>query len=432
MKCQKNMLLSLCALLLFFISVNTALAERIFFAGYKGGFYIKSEEEGGMELRLGGAFQADYRYYNESERTDDRFDLRRARLLFNGRLTRWVRFGMQFEFQGNETSNIVDAYAEAVNGLYFLRFGQFKEPFSLEWQTKDKGLFFAERSIGYSLSPGRDVGLMLHGGTSSDTLNVDIGLFNGDGTDGSTGGSEEDAPEVAARVVVAPFKESRHEWLNNFQFGASGTYAKIDTVNIDLKVKSTGMYGSTRNIYTLTHNTKFGVIHGVDERIRGGAEFAWSTGPVALTAEYILFKYTGLEAAGEQPKDAEMKSWYASLFWNITGEDVYISKGVVKPAYPDTFFNPDNNTWGAFCLAFRVENFEGDKTWINPASNNSVRGAKGCSLALNWIPFPMCRVIFDLTHTKLSDNILVNILPDGSSEYIDKENVFTTRFSIDF
>ena len=34
--------------------VGEASAERIFFAGYKGGFYIKPEEEGGMELRLGG------------------------------------------------------------------------------------------------------------------------------------------------------------------------------------------------------------------------------------------------------------------------------------------------------------------------------------------------------------------------------------------
>ena len=33
---------------------SNAWAERIFFAGYKGGFYIRSEEEGGMELRLGG------------------------------------------------------------------------------------------------------------------------------------------------------------------------------------------------------------------------------------------------------------------------------------------------------------------------------------------------------------------------------------------
>jgi hypothetical protein len=131
--------------------LQDALAERVFFAGYKGGFYIRSEEEGGMELRLGGAFQTDYRYYFEDERADNRFDIRRARLRFRGQLTRYFRFGMEYEFQGNETDNLVDAYGEAVFGPSALRFGQFKEPFSLEWQSVDKAQYFAERSMGYYL-----------------------------------------------------------------------------------------------------------------------------------------------------------------------------------------------------------------------------------------------------------------------------------------
>ena len=146
------------------VTCGNVYAERIFFAGYNGGFYLKSEEEGGMALRLGGAFQADYRYYAESERVDNRFDIRRARLVFRGRLTRYFQFGMEYEFQGNETKNLVDAYGEMrVNPFLNIRFGQFKEPFSLEWQCRDKALYFAERSMGYSLTPKRDIGLMIYG-----------------------------------------------------------------------------------------------------------------------------------------------------------------------------------------------------------------------------------------------------------------------------
>ncbi len=94
---------------LVFFPLQEALAERIFFAGYKDGFYIRSEEEGGMELRLGGSFQTDYRYYAEDERADNRFDIRRARLRFRGQLTQYFRFGMEYEFEGNETDNLVDA-----------------------------------------------------------------------------------------------------------------------------------------------------------------------------------------------------------------------------------------------------------------------------------------------------------------------------------
>jgi len=75
----------------------------------------------------------------------------------------------------------VDAWAEGVFGKPSLRFGQFKEPFSLEWQTLDKGHFFAERSMGYYLGPKRDVGVMLHGslferdGTTAPILSLTAG-----------------------------------------------------------------------------------------------------------------------------------------------------------------------------------------------------------------------------------------------------------------
>lgn len=420
------------ATVLLILSSANVWAERIFFAGYKGGFYIRSEEEGGMELRLGGAFQADYRYYAESERADNGFDIRRARLRFKGQLTRYFRFGMEYEFQGNETDNLVDAYGEAVFEPSALRFGQFKEPFSLEWQSVDKAQYFAERSMGYDLGPKRDIGIMLHGTLWQDAITYAVGLFNGDGDDGSASGPEEDAPEVAARIVFSPFKRSLNPWLNGLQFGASGTYAAIDPLNVSLRVKSTGMVGTDLNLYVLTHNTKFGVIQDVDTRHRLGIEAAYTLGPVIFQGEYFKLVYTDLVASGENPDDAEFSSWYASAMWCVTGERPVLSKGVVKPIYPNRFFNPQEGTWGALCLAARVDHFNGDKNWINPAAFVSVGEADAYSVALNWILFPMARVVLDYTHTRLSDPIRARVLPDGSVDYIDEENVVTCRFSLDF
>ena len=73
LKCTawKFSLVKWAAVMLFLTLLPTnTLAERVYFAGYKGGFYIRSEEEGGMELRFGGSFQADYRAYAEEERAD--------------------------------------------------------------------------------------------------------------------------------------------------------------------------------------------------------------------------------------------------------------------------------------------------------------------------------------------------------------------------
>jgi hypothetical protein len=289
----------------FFAHIQAAYAERVFFAGYKGGFYIRSEEEGGMELLFGGAFQTDYRYYAEPEIADDGFDIRRARLRFKGRLTRYFRFGMEFEFEGNETNNLVDAYGEAVFGATALRFGQFKEPYSLEWQSADKSQYFAERSMGYYLGPRRDIGIMLHGQWLQDVLNLSIGLFNGDGDDGSASGPEEDAPEIAGRLTFSPFKQSLSPWLKNLQVGTSATYASIDPLNVDLRVKSSGMVGTQRNLYVLSHNTKFGVIQDAERRRRFGLEAAWAVGPAIFQGEYFSLQYNGLEASGDNPSQAE-------------------------------------------------------------------------------------------------------------------------------
>ncbi len=423
---------ALLLLLLLLLLPSSARSERIFFAGYKGGFYIRSEEEGGMALRLGGAFQADYRYFLEAARADNRFDIRRARLRFDGELTRWVRYRLAYEFQGNETSNLVDAYAELGTVPRSLRMGQFKVPFSLEWQTRDKGLYFAERSFGFSLGPGRDIGVMLHGTVWRGRCTYAIGGFNGDGPDGSTRGNESDDPEAAARLVVAPFKGGGPVWLQNLQIGGAGTYAAIDTANLRLGVKSPGMFGGSRSLYRLSHDTKFGVLREVGDRWRLGLEAFWSHGPIALAGEAIHLRFTGLEPAGESARDANFSAGYLSAMWAFTGEAFILSQGVVQPLYPHRFFNPEAGTWGAFVLAARYARFQGDADWITPGAHVSVRQADSGSLAINWLLFPMYRLVLDLSHTSMSDRIRVRVRPDGTVDYVDEETVFTLRMGLDF
>jgi len=423
----------LVCLLLMMIGVGTVHAERVYFAGYKGGFYLKSEEEGGMELRLGGALQVDYRYYAEEARADNQFDISKARLIFRGGLTQWFKFGMEFEFQGNETNNLLDAYGEALfGGTNALRFGQFKEPFSLEWQTPDDARWFTGPSMGFHLTPKRDVGIMLHGSFFSDAMHYAAGLFNGDGNDGSASGNQEDAPEATGRLVVAPLKYVGPAWLQNLQVGGSASYADIDLTNVDLKVKTTGMVGTNRNIYVLDANTKFGVLYDVDSRLRGGLELAWTWGPLALDSEMIYLRYTGLLPTGDQARDADFSSWYVAGQWCLTGEKPVLRNGAFTAVRPDRFFNPAENTWGAVYLSVRRDRFYGDEDWINPTSFVSVREADAYSAALTWALFPMHRFILDFTHTDLSDPIRVRVLPDGSVDYIEEENVVTLRYSLDF
>ena len=408
-----------------------AWAERIYFAGYKGGFYIKSEEEGGMALRLGGSFQTDVRGFGESERADNRADIRRARLLFRGELTRYLDYGMQFEFQGAETDNLIDAWVEAKAFPYRLRMGQFKVPFGLEWQSTDKAQLFAERSMGYSLGPGRDVGMMLRGDHTTLGCTWALGVFNGDGRDGASGTSDEDDPELAARLTFQPFHEASESFLKGAMVGASATVSAIDTQNIELKVKSTGMFGTSRSLYQLSHNTKFGVIQGVDKRTRLGLEAAWAMGPCLFSGEAMQLEYTGLVAVGQPAMDATLTSWYGQAAWCLSGEHFAIAKGKVKSIVPQRFFNPELGSWGALVVALRFNHFEGDKEWINPALAVSVGEADQVSFALTWIPFPMVRAIVDVSYSDFSDPLKVHV-ENGEVDYVDEETVVTLRMSLDF
>jgi phosphate-selective porin len=286
--------------------------------------------------------------------------------------------------------------------------------------------------MGYYLTPMRDVGLMLHGSLCRDGVNYAVGLFNGDGEDGSSRGNEYDDPEIAARLVVRPFCVIPVPFLRSFQIGGSATYARIDLTNVNLNVKSTGMAGLNRSLYVLTHDTKFGVLQAVDERIRSALEMGWTWGPLALQAEYIRLTYAGLRPVTGPARDATFSAWYASLLCCLTGEHPVLSGGVMKPIYPQRVFNPGQGTFGALCLAARVDHFSGDETWIQDDAYVSVREADAVSLAVNWILHPIYRIILDYTCTDFSDPIRVRVRPDGTVDYVEKESVLTLRFSMNF
>ncbi|EFK05646.1 conserved domain protein [delta proteobacterium NaphS2] len=110
-------------------------------AVFDDGFYLRSREKDLFELRVGGLLQVDYRYFNYEGNADpdnNKFDIRRSRLLLAGRLYERFSYKFQYEFQGAGSRKLLDAYGNALVLPYLqLRAGQFKEPFSLEQYTPD-------------------------------------------------------------------------------------------------------------------------------------------------------------------------------------------------------------------------------------------------------------------------------------------------------
>lgn len=395
-------------------------------------FILSAGPENTIRFQLGGIFETDYRFYAEDERADNRFLVRRAQVELSAWVRPWLKLNVEYEFQSDVIDHLMDTYAQVSFGSHALKIGHFKKPFSLEYQNGVESVYFSERSMGKFLSVGRDVGAMMTGSLFDNHFHYALGLFNAEGEDVTSRGDGNDDPEVAGRAVFSPFAGSENAFLKYFQIGASGTYAKINLSNLSVKVKTTGMVDTKRNIYVLSHDTKFGVLQDAGDRRRIGAEAAWAWKSFACQGEYISLSHTSLKPVGDPAQDADLFSYYASMLFFPTGEEPRFEKGIMTRITPRNPLNLSTGDYGAVGIALRYDHFDGDEDWINPVSNISVREADSFSAAINWIPLPLLRVILDYTYTDLSDPIRVRVLPDGSIKYIEKENVVTLRCSLDF
>jgi phosphate-selective porin OprO/OprP len=399
-------------------------------ARYKNAFCLSAPDEKMASLCIGGLLQADYRYYNydNEDPNKDGFDLRRVRMLLEGSMLRHFDYKFEYEFEGAGSRRLLDAYVDAnLLKKASFRVGQFKTPFSFEWLTKDKNLVFAERSMGYYLTPGRDLGVMAHRSLWQDAVNYSIGLFNGDGEDNSTKG-DEDSPTWVGRLVVSPFKHWKTPVLENLQVGGSFAYGKIDRTNVNIAVKTTGL----TTFFDVASSAKFNIIRDADSRTRYGAEFAWPYGPLLLSGEYSQLDFKDITTSADQ-FDAKLDDYYVSLLWMISGEHPVISNGVLQPITPNR--NIWNGGWGGIGLAMRYDVFEADDSVYDNLiiAGNSVAEAKAYSVALNWYLDPYAKFIIDFTRTRFDQPLLISRDPiNGTAIYSKQEDVITTRFQFGF
>jgi len=396
----------------------------------KDGLCLSTGEPGQFSLCLGGLLQADYRYfdYDDEDPEENRFDLRRTRLLVTGEALGRYEYEFEYEFEGAEARNLVDAYVDAhLFPFASLRIGQFKEPFSLEYCTLDSLGFFAERSMGFYLSPRRDVGLMAHASLWGDRINYGLGIFNGDGLDDTQGG-DVDSPEYTGRCVFAPFGNREMPWSDSFQIGGSVSYAEIDRNNVEIQVKTAGM----TTLFDVASRGKFNIIREADNRFRYGAELAWTRGPVAVAGEYFHLFYEDITTSAER-FDFELEDYYASLLWMVTGEKPTLRNGVFQP------IKPNRSLWegglGGIGLAFRYDSFEADDIAYDVMiqEGDSVREADAYTIALNWYLDESVRLVLDATRTEFDRPLLIDRDPlTGDAVYSDREDVFTGRFQFNF
>src|SRR5688500_11416169 len=206
------------------------------------GFSYRSNDTN-FVLRIRGLLQADSRFYVDDggNNRNDTFLLRRARPIIEATLWQNLDFTLIPEFGGGSNSaegnpsssaSILDAF---LNLRYSpelqLRVGKFKSPVGLEQLQSDSNAYFMERGLPSSLTPNRDVGLMLHGEVFGGVVNYAAAVFNGVGDNRNSPNLDiDDEKDVAARLFFHPFQKTDIEALEGFGIGAAGSYGNHDGI----------------------------------------------------------------------------------------------------------------------------------------------------------------------------------------------------------
>jgi phosphate-selective porin OprO and OprP len=210
-------------------------------------------------LNIGGFVQG---RFTEAPGSTNSFEIRRARLIFDGRLTDSI--GYQVQLDGVKPQ-LLDAKVDFTL-FHPLRItvGQFKIPFSTESYTSDNLLSFIERStVVNSFSPGRDngsngrdIGIQLSGKMlrfhGTDRVEYFAGVFNGAGINIKDDNHYKD---VAARLALRPLKQ--FAVIGNYYNGATGI-KEVGRERADLEINFTQGRISTAVEYIWGHD---GLIH---------------------------------------------------------------------------------------------------------------------------------------------------------------------------
>lgn len=159
--------------------------------GYDKGFFIKSDD-GKFSLKLTGRVQPFYNLLRTetaaTKNVANNFEVRRARLTLEGNIhSKSLLYKMQTDFgKGFVTLKDFHADVELTKDVW-LRFGQWKRPFSRQQINSSGRLEVADRSItDKSFGAGRDIGIAIRNDyEKSPELEWIVGVFNGTG-DAST------------------------------------------------------------------------------------------------------------------------------------------------------------------------------------------------------------------------------------------------------
>ncbi len=412
---QKKLFLFTLILLL----VNLPAKENSGKTGWDNGFLEWKSKNGIFQTRLDVRMYLDAAFYEENKtEIGNGFTVRRARFAIKSKL--WKKWNAEFDIDvANNEIEIKDlwmSYDFFKNG--FIKFGNFKPPFSLEELTSSRLLTFPERAYPNCFTSGRIMGTAFtYWGNfwhfSSGIFGQQIALWN----DRKDNKHLSQSLNYASRIAFAPLNLNR----KTLHFG--GSFLKLKPDN---KSEITEFDSYPESNVAPIQFVDTDDIDRIDFWTVCGLEGAVVFGPVSLQSELIQTNVKRLEDAQE----LKFQGLYAFLSYFITGESrIYNSKegefGQVIPKRKN----------GAFEFAFRYSHLNlTDMNYQHPAGEEiegeRIKGGKAnnFTIALNWYANPNVRLMTNYIFVDNSD------FADGKGDFEgnDDFNFFLARLLVSF
>ena len=427
----------------------------------------------------------------DSASVGSNYELRRARIGFTGSLNKQIQFEGVANAVGSSTNFIDTAFINyGYNQAGQVRVGRFKQPFSLEENTSSNNIDYMERSYVNQITPGKKLGAMIHGANDAGFTYAaslyqndfaELSNSDGAGTMGAlrvTGDLAKLAKMGEGKAVVhlgLGYDKGSYETLASTSGNTSSAAATITRATIlSFRDENRGL----SNAYRLqiggdvigdigSYNTVGNNAVNIDKTTQG-LELAVAYGPFKFQAESADSKfdattqrYKQTTAIGTAELNADIKTQYVALLYNITGEDFAksYSKGAFGGIKPTSEFMKDyggvvGNGTGAWQVGYRYSKYavtheqtaSSGKLADGSAASavSSVLGNTGygsrfqnsptantSTYSVNWILNSNARVMFNYSQTKFGSAVEY-LDTDSTSSKTSKENIFSVRTQINF
>lgn len=379
------------------------------FAFWKNDFFLETPD-GNFSMRVRGNLHFDTKLYGGQSENPTEFDVRRARMDFQGVWYKYIQWRLQAEFA--DSPYIRNAWADyKFRDWLHLRGGQMKPPFSTSWWTLDNRVNFLERGATTPVYPYFDRGWWIWGDVLNNTLTWNASAWSGAGMElDNPKGDIDDHKDYVGRLFYSPFKNQEGHVLKGLHLCVQGTLGNqsIPTTRFETKGMSTQVRDDKMWKWATGSNAEIGA------RNRWGAELHYVKGPFSLSTEYLEVQYKDIEVFSDATKstkvideDGRITSWSTWVSYFLTGEGKEVSNFGWKQPNPKVNFDPVNFTGtGAWEILARYTHSEVSdgllsETDFGGSTYRIMSGApwtEEITLGLCWTWNPMVRWQLNYTH----------------------------------